>query len=364
MHRWRVAVITALLLLGMINVSAGITDFDTWDKIWTHCKGKFKNKKPTPKELTMILNHIKETGTINLCRADLKNTDLSKSFLERVDLSGAYLDNANLSGANLRGANLAGASLDNVNLSGALLDIRVNLIGASMSHANLRNADLHSADISLADLKNADLSGADLSGANLSGANLTEANLSGTRLYETELSNADIGLANLDGTIFQPAKLPIIDTIAHTYNLSKMTFSWSPQALVKLRNSFKDAGYREQERAVTYAINHTRILKEIRNGRGYYLFNAVSQYVLFDFTTRWGMEPGHALRILIFLIPIFALPYGIVLILPGNDGLWCKWANDRIRLDLGTIEPTRLNVDWYVAVVTGLYFSLLSAFNI
>lgn len=329
------------------------------------CKGDFIDKKPTPVELEVILTQLKDTDKGNLCRADLRNIDLSNKYLRGVDLRGAKLIGANLSNADLGDANLSGADLRSANLSGANLSIfGANLSGALLDNANLSRANLYGADLSYAHLDNANLVGADMDFANMSGARLIMADVRSASLQNTDLSRATLLFANLGGVMFEPKELPDVDSIATAYNISKMRFWLSPQALIKLRNSFKEGGYREQEREVTFAINHTKTLDDFRWKGVFHRVNASFQYFFFELTTQWGMAPGRALLILLCFIPIFAVPYTIALHVPGQDGIWCKWANDRVRLDLGTEEPTRLNAGWCQAIKIGWYFSLLSAFNI
>jgi len=142
-------------------------------------------------------------------------------------------------------------------------------------------------------------------------------------------------------------------------------FSARPRALVKLRNAFKEGGYREQEREVTYAIRHSEIFFSWDHESGVFQrFDRAFKYVLFDITTQWGLSPGRALLILIVLVPIFTVPYTIQLRYAGANGVWKKWPKDRVRLDLGAEEPELLRVRWRCAFVLGLYFSILSAFNI
>ncbi|MGA2463583.1 MAG: pentapeptide repeat-containing protein [Thermodesulfobacteriota bacterium] len=299
----------------------------------------------------------------NLSGADLEHVNLSRAQLWGADLSGAKLLEANLSEADLSYANLSGAHLSFANLSGAHLS-DANLSRAGLWGANLSRATLFKANLSGADLSDANLSGAHLSDSNLSGATLFKANLSGALLSDANLSGADLSRANLSNALFEPKNLPDADHIVFAKNLSQMSYKSNPQALVKLRKAFKDGGYYEQEREVTYSIqrSETRNLAHKRNFLS--SFEAMFRYVFFDLTCQWGMAPGRALLILLTLILLFAIPYIITLRLPSQDGIWLKWADDRTRLDIGTQEPTRCYVGWVKAPTLGLYFSLLSAFNI
>ena len=71
--------------------------------------------------------------------ANLKSTNLSKTYLYGANFAGAKLHNANFSGADLYRANLSFADLTNANMTS------VDLMNAKLSKANLTNADLSNA---------------------------------------------------------------------------------------------------------------------------------------------------------------------------------------------------------------------------
>ena len=78
------------------------------------------------------------------------------------------------------------------------------------------------------------------------------------------------------------------------------------------------------------------------------------------------MRPGRPLLILFLaIIPFFSIPYSIVLKRPPKrDGIWKVWISERVRKDLGSEEPVRLNLEFFSALGFGFYFSLISAFSI
>ena len=129
----------------------------------------------------------------------------------------------------------------------------------------------------MAELWEAKLSRADLSGAYLSEAKLWAADLSRANLSEAKLNGA-----NLDKAIFQPNILPNIRDIAFANNLSKMKYLDSRQALTELREGFKKAGLRKQEREITYAINHTHRVK-LWNDEDNSIFNKIESILYFVF---------------------------------------------------------------------------------
>lgn len=370
-RRWVFAVVLLLLLVPNLVVAQAKTYVESSDTVSKRCKGKYKGTKPSPTQLKALVvmhnewleiyaGHLysfeaqSDSRQANLCQAELAGTDLRGANLQSADLSGADLTNAILIGAILRQANLGRIELKGADLS-----------GANLEDTYLNGANLPGADLSRANLWGADLSGAYLGNADLSDAILGEVDLSGANLEGTNLSGANLEVAHLNEVVFEPKYLPDIDSISSAFNLSQMRFNLSPQALVKLRRAFKNAGYRQEERAVTFAIKTSELRKKRYSERTMLdRADRVFQYVFFELTTAWGAEPGRALLILICIIPIFAVPYVIVLHRPGRDGIWRIWGKDRMRQDLGTINPTLLRVGWWSALALGVYFSVLSAFHI
>jgi len=306
------------------------------------------------------------TGAFMLA-SNLTDARLSKATLIRANLEEATCIHASMSEADLTGANFSHADLTNAYMKKAIMINTemslANLTDANLTEANLTSAKLRSAHLENANLMQANLSNAELIGANLSGANLREANLQGARLNK----------ANLYKTIFEPQSdgLPSIAGIALAKNLSAMRFEDNPQGLVLLQKAFQEAGFRRQEREITYAILRTRVMRilqpetedEVNHIGIIARVDAVFQYVFFDLTTRWGMEPGRALSMLLLLIPFFAIPYAIALRIPGKDGIWRHWIDTRSRKDLGQDQPEKIQVGWFAAMSFGIYFSVLSAFR-
>ena len=65
------------------------------------------------------------------------------------------------------------------------------------------------------------------------------------------LSGAELGRANLSGARFEPTVVPPANLLLGVTGLDTLQWNRSPQALVLLRNAFKDAGMRQQERQTT-----------------------------------------------------------------------------------------------------------------
>lgn len=207
------------------------------------------------------------------------------------------------------------------------------------------------------DLRRKDLSYANLIRANLNNAYLHGARLVGTDMRGTILRGAYLDESDVGHAIFEPSELPVVDSMSDAKNLHTLRFIETPRALVALRRAFRDAGFRQQEREVTRAIQHSAMLQ---SGPLERTFN----FVLFELTTEWGMAPGRALWALGLLIPVFAVLYMISVRRQSADGIWRIWSGDRIRSDLGGNEPERMRAGWWGAIWIGLYFSVLSAFHI
>ena len=78
------------------------------------------------------------------------------------------------------------------------------------------------------------------------------------------------------------------------------------------------------------------------------------------------MTPARPLWILLGLILGFALLYTIPVLRPspGGAALWRVWDKDRARKDQGQDDPEPLVPQSYRAPLYGLFFSVLSAFQI
>lgn len=356
--------------------------------------------------------HLKEANLsgadmrkANLSKADLRHADLERANLFGADLNGANLTGANLFGANLAGANLYSARLNYVDLTATQL-VRIDLNGTDSgvpyvhvvdlgltdpSEGYLATARIYRASLSGADLSNANLSGVDMSGidltdanlseavlrgaklrkahlnrATLSGADLSKADLNGAYLFQTKLKDAILARANLASAVYQPEPdlLPHIPSIAQAESLSSLTFSHSPHGLVELRENFKKAGLRRQEREITYAIKRTETHHLLEEDSGVSTLIGLLHMIMFEMTCKYGMSPGRPLQLLMMFIPLFSIPYIIAIKKRGNDGIWMVWPSDRMRKDKGEDKPILLHLGWFQALKFGLYFSLLSAFHI
>jgi hypothetical protein len=236
-------------------------------------------------------------GRANLREADLRQANLRQAILEEADLQDADLQYANLRGAYLAAANLQRANLYATNLREAML------LGAKLRQAQLGRADFRRAVLKHADLTRARLVGADLREADLRGVNLAEAALVNVRLDGSSLVGTELA-----AVVFEPDYVTLLPAahFALARNLSRLTFQTSSYALVTLRALFKQAGMRQQERALTFAINHEL-------GRQAQPVERAMRFVFFELTCQYGMAPWRPLLILGLLICCGASPYAFAL---------------------------------------------------
>ena len=303
------------------------------------CSGEFNRTKPSLEDLEAALRMHAEwlllIGTQNY--VELLD-DPRRANLCGADLTGWRIENAKLAHANLSGANLTGASLYRSDLSSA------NLRKADLTEADLWGADLSSASLLGANFTNALLGGADLSYANLVGAEMSGSLLLGTHLYGTKFEP-------------KPGGLPNIEAVAEAFGLSQLSYRTSPRALVELRQGFKTAGFRRQEREVTYAIN-------AKSTKSWTDVETVLRLVLFELTTDWGMSPHRALKLILVLILFFSIPYALSIRLSHTSGIWRIWPEDELQPLSASEQHERLRRGFWASFGLGLYFSILTAFNI
>jgi len=293
-------------------------------------------------------------------RADLDEIlKQHKLWLDSKEKSGARADFrfAHLSGWDLGDAVLRGADLGNAYLTGA------HLSGADLTEANLSDADLTDAE---------------LGGANLSNADLISADLVGADLMKADLSGAYLSDAKLCGTVFQPRSLPPVEglntaqSVAGASCLERMMYNDNPGLLTELQKSFRDTGYREQERAITCALNRRGAERD--SG-----FEGLFKWLAFDLTCEYGLSPGRPLRIVLWLWLFFSFIYAAFMHLPGTSGIyfmgtrvWRGKTNTQgiqVRPEpILAAKPWKkpllwLRREWRV-LRAAMFFSLMSAFNI
>jgi hypothetical protein len=240
------------------------------------------------------------------------------------------------------------------------------LDGANLTGAHLEGAQLEGANLVLAHLERANLEGAQLEDAQLERAYLERA-----YLYESNLDRANFLGANLAGIIFEPQSLENVH-LDDAENLSLMTFTHSPTALVRVRSQFKDSGLREQENQITFAIRRSEMQRHgpkgvMRHGGLERAFN----YIFFEFPCQYGASPGRPLLLVAVLAVLLSVVYIFAQVNPGpSGGIWAVWDEHRIRQDEGSSKPERLTDGFPCSrsqtsfYWLALYFSLLSATRI
>ena len=309
--------------------------------IWVDRSGQTKSEA----DLQKILNdHQRWLGTAHregeradlsgakLKKAVLPNRNLSEALLtdsdlSYVDLTGALLSKTALRGANLTCASLKGAQLEEVDLTGidlthtiisnAVFNYAI-LVGVSLKGSVLGNTRFNSTNLSGADLSGADLANAEIAGSDLRNANLKNANLIGVNLSQVRLEDAD-----LFGATYEPSGDPTPKSIAFAKNIEYMTYRSNSGPLASLRGVFKEMGFRDQERKITFSLK-SRQGELLRETCADHKGNCVEYWVnriLFDHTSQYGMNPGRVLVILLVIVVLSTLIYWLLMIRLQNSGL-------------------------------------------
>ena len=381
----------ALAMLSIVNVSPGLAQEIRQERPWT---GKFADGTMVTQDnvaeiLRQHVEWLKSEGK------EGRQADLSGANLTGANLIKANLTKANQGDVNLTEAELQAADLTEVNMSWGSLN-KATLSGAKLQRADLSEANLRWANLAWANLTKAYLMGARLVKASLRRANLTEANLTGVDLTEADLTEADLTGADLrgadlTGVWFEPKLgcVPYIPSMQAANNLSSLTFRDSPHGLIELREALTKAGLREQEREVTYAIEHTKRVKwthadpfskffrrsntEEENSTeestffqklGLVILGWIG-YAFIELPCQYGMSPWRPLVLLGLGIPFFFVPYVVFLWTGKTDGIWKVWSLERMRQDLGAEGRSKLlKLRGWPAIRVGFYFSIVSAFSI
>ena len=232
------------------------------------CSGTFKGKRISAQELKQVLEHHHQW--LRDYSLQLMRSREAKQDPRRANLCGAILRSLNLSGVRLSGANLSAADLRDADLTGA------DLWGANLSYILATDAIFSKAYINTGSLEGASLRAAKFDNVILAYVNLRE-----SVLLDTNLERANVGQADFARAIYEAelGALPHLSSLVTVKNLAHLKFDRSPHALVELRQAFRNAGLRSQERQVTYAIKHNERLK---SGT----IESAFSYLLFELTTK------------------------------------------------------------------------------
>jgi uncharacterized protein YjbI with pentapeptide repeats len=241
------------------------------------------------------------------------------------------------------------------------------LKGADLREADLTYFSLEQADLEGTNLREALLSPVDLNSANMRSADLSNSDLTGAILTDAYFENA-----NLSGLVFEPRSLTRPDYMAAAHHLELMTYESNPGPLNQLRKQFQDAGFRDPERAITYAINRRQAALEPPIERWF-------KWVAFDLTCQYGYAPGRPLRILLWLWFVSSFVYAVFMHRPGKSGIYLvgtRLWRSKSTTQAMQIRPRALRTaKWWNAPFSWLrrewrllraasFFSLMSAFNI
>ena len=302
------------------------------------CRGEFSREELTLSQQRDIFANHKNWLSTNSDKMDHPNrANLCEAELEEVSWAGK-----NLSGADMVRINLQDAVLTDTNLS------RANLYGAELHRTDLSDANLTNAVVTNADLAQADLTGADLTGADLSGV---------------DLEGARLARSNLTGAKFAPDRLPGVEAFAGVVGLSQVTMGGkslsSPmEPLVRMREKFRNAGYRSHAKEMTSAIRKIELHSAAPGDR--FFQNFIAGGKLTDFgANAWG-----ALAWLGILLPVFFIPYYIALRLgESKHGIWRCRPKERLLRQSDEHEREVMRCGSLRAIPYAFYFSLLSAFH-
>lgn len=293
--------------------------------------------------------------------------NLTRSTEQDQDLFGFQMAGADLSGIDQPGFKGAYKKDDGEIVFRSFTDL---------SYANMLGAELNAANLTHADLRGALLIGVDFTEANLRSSDLDSADLRWAVFVGTDLTEAEFDRADLAGVLYEPRSgcHPKITSFVSAKNLSRMRFTVTPAGLIELREAFKKAGLRNQERETTFAIKQSERLLASK-GPLLSRLHSFSSLILFEWTTGYGMYPWRALAILAALMPGFALVYGIALFTSGRSAIWALRTKDAVHRGDNS-KPVRISAKPLLAnrvkkrgscllraIRIACYFSVLSAFR-
>jgi len=178
----------------------------------------------------------------------------------------------------------------------------------------LTGADLRGADLTNARLVDLDLAGTDLRWTSLRGATIQ-----GTKMGQVKLHGAD-----LQDAVFEPASgsIPEFTELTQSRQLTSLRFIASPHALMELRDKFRKAGLRQQDRELTYAIQHTRLRAMPRGVERAFLW-------LMEKTCGFGLHLWRPLQLLGAVWLAATILYYLTIRIRKNPGLFLIVARRR-----------------------------------
>jgi uncharacterized protein YjbI with pentapeptide repeats len=371
----------------------------------------FSNANLSRAELATIdlgLSDLTETNLVGakLYNAKLRGTRLFRTDLRQAGFMGAIFFNAEFYGADAREADFTNADFRGVracdsdfskvsffnrrvpdgrgykvsfagsNFSGSIfreVDLsRLHMGGFTARNVDFRGAKLDGTDFSKADLRGADFRNQVLRGTNFTQADLTGAKFTGATFDGSILEGAILTNADITGAVYQPrGGAPEIVMVK---GLTSLTFSPGHESgLIKLRSALQSSGLRDLEREATYALERNTNAYRFSSPSWPRRVEAWFRMVLFDWTSRYGLQPGRALLLLLVSFLLLTPLYTWVCRrrgAPGRPGIFLIVPGERIldtdgtpRLQ-GESQIQRIEADGVRALKWGAYFSLASAFHI
>jgi hypothetical protein len=232
------------------------------------------------------------------------------------------------------------------------------------------------ADLTDADLQYSELNSAHLDSAKLDRANLDHAQLESASFENSSVSGAVLAYANLSNATYSPVSQSPAPYIAGIQGLETIRFPFGREdGLIQLRELLQKAGYRDSERAVTFAMERGRTDRELTDPRESpsSIAEGIFRKVAFDWTTAYGLHPARALFLILMLwalmIPIYS--FAIFQSPHRRSGIYRTEANDSHSLNKGksTLARSESVVERLHSTGLGIlgwsaYFSLLSTFQI
>jgi uncharacterized protein YjbI with pentapeptide repeats len=333
-----------------------------------------------------------------------------------LDLSGCYLRGAKLDGLQFHEVDFSNAELRRATMKDATFTL------CMFSHTALKNANISRGKFIEVDASDTQWYEATLDEAIFSKSKLNDATFSDTSARKTEFKDCtathalfremELGGAKMldtdvEGAHFQDADLsevtweahgkPDLAMLARNEHLETLRFDNSEIGLVELRKAFMEAGIRGAERKVNYALQRARtdhLWNDGLEGRNPTVWDRLARNevgfrkVFFDWTCRYGLDPGRALRFIAYLCGLCAIPYAAAMFQrprvkqnhsdwqvnappdTSQSGIWAIPLEKRVSS--GSSDPALVHVDlekegWAKglcrALTMGLFFSVISAFS-
>jgi len=253
----------------------------------------------------------------------------------RLDLLGSkQIKNTFCFNAHFQSADLSKTSIDSSEFNSSVLN------DVEFSHTRFTNVNFFNTHLDGANFHKATLSNCSFLGSSIRGAIFTDVNL----------KNVSFACTNMAGVIFEPDTITNIKEIASAYNLDSLTYRTSPGALIKLREQLRSEGFSEAQRKITAAIQRRKF--ELNNSAA----TKWISFILFDFTSAYGLYPLQPLIILMMFIYLFYRAY-LLLFFMGRLEIEIKHKKETKEGEIVTvkdsIQPGRL-----------LFLSIITSFSI